>query len=428
MKNAVDVCISKCGSDRGTAYTMSPKVLRRQDAVLLTWLDAPSEPGAESGAMFGVFDAASSDLRGAYAISSALDNHCGPAMVMDHAERVHVVIGGHHTAFQYRWTDAPHDPASWSAPELLGPADSYPGLAVDQEGTLHLVHREQMGGYMSPWQLWYRRKRPGRDWETPVPLAVSPVLGYNHFMQTLTVGPAGTLHVTFQFHYSDTDRSRDGWGRAAVYLHSENGGDHWYNEDRRLTGPLTVDQMQPVGGNAALPGEKGLSISNHFVDDRNAPWFFSSHPQYPSGLIWHREPSGWQMIDMADRTRGLNIGHGGSTSLARLPSGRVIFLFTADTSGNAWPFGAVGGTLYETVLDATGKLVRTAPLRTADAESSCWLPSLERWDWTAPGRREGDDVWFLYTRGINHSTVENGRNANASRTRIHLGNRFNQFR
>jgi len=130
--------------------------VRRNGAILAAWIDAPESVGAEARVMLAVCDAKTGVLRAKYRVGMAMDNHCGPAMVMDGRGRVHLVIGGHHTPFKYRWSDNPEDPGSWSEPELLGPADTYPSLIVDAKGTLHLAHREMFLGRenrQKPWEL-----------------------------------------------------------------------------------------------------------------------------------------------------------------------------------------------------------------------------------------------------------------------------------
>ena len=165
-------------------------------------------------------------------------------------------------------------------PEALGPAEPYPSLAVDAAGTLHLAHRERA----DRWQLWYRRKRPGSSWEAPRPLAVSPEPGYNHYMQSLSVGPTGTIHLTFQFHYAASGRAEDCRGRAAVYLYSEDGGDTWINDDgtRCSALPLTIETARSL---CRYP-EGGVRIGNHVVDGENRPLLFASLPNRSGGVLW----------------------------------------------------------------------------------------------------------------------------------------------
>jgi hypothetical protein len=158
---------------------MSNKILRRGDDLLVTWLEAPVEAGAPSQAVLGVCEGTTGALRSTLQLGEGIDNHCGAALALDGEGRVHALVGAHHGPFLYRWSDRPADPAGWSEPDPLGPASStYPSLAVDAAGTLHLAHRER--GHR--WQLWYRRKRPGRPWEAPLALAVSPTAGYNHYI------------------------------------------------------------------------------------------------------------------------------------------------------------------------------------------------------------------------------------------------------
>lgn len=412
--------VSEAGSDRGTAYCVSSRIIRRDGALLIGWLNAPVKKGAPTQAMLGVCDGRTGALIRAFPIGEALDNHCGSALAMDGRGRVHAVIGAHHGKFLYRWSDKPDDPAAWSTPEPLGPRDTYPSLIADDRGTLHLAHREQLLSKIG-WQLWYRRKKPGAPWEPPVPLVVSPVPGYNHFMQSLSVGPTGALHLVFQFHYSDTGKSEDGWGRAAVHLRSDDGGDTWSNEGRKLHGPVTVKTMRPVGPADALPREKGLSISNHVTDERDRPCFFSSLPGHPSGVLWQRGEAEWRMLDLAEDLKGLQIGHGGATFLSRDETGRLHLAFSADPRGGPWQWGAPTLKLFHAVFDPAGRRLELEQAAANTTEMADWLPSLESWNWTRPATNWADGLWIMFTRGLNYSTADKGRNENIMKTEIFLG-------
>ena len=232
--------LSSTGSDRATAYCMSSKIVRRDERLFVGWLDCPREPGAPSRIMLGACDGASGALLVKMQLGEGIDNHCGPALALDSTGRMHLIVGAHSGVFLYRWSDTPEVEASWSAPEPLGPMDTYPSLAAEADGTLHLAHRERA----ERWQLWYRRKRPGRAWEAPRPLAISPTPGYNHYMQSLSIGPTGSLHLTFQFHYAESGRAEDCRGYAAVHLQSDDGGDSWLNNGAtRCSLPARVDQV-----------------------------------------------------------------------------------------------------------------------------------------------------------------------------------------
>lgn len=173
------VLLSSSGSDRATGYNMSSKIIRRDGKLYAGWLEAPAETGSPARIVLAVCDAETGALQRAIQLGEGVDNHCGPALALDKGGRMHAVIGAHSGAFLYRWSDSPQEGETWSTPEALGPGDTYPSLAVDPEGTLHLAHRERG----DRWQLWYRRKRPGRPWDPPRALAISPAPGYNHYIE-----------------------------------------------------------------------------------------------------------------------------------------------------------------------------------------------------------------------------------------------------
>ena len=158
---AIHNLLSESGSDRATGYNMSSKLIRRDDTLFVTWLDAPTELGQPAQAMLGVCEPQSGEMRSIIQLGEGVDNHCGAALALDSTGRLHAIVGAHSGDFLYRWSDTPSDAESWSASTPLGPSDTYPSLVVDAEGTLHLAHREAG----ERWQLWYRRKRAGQPWE-----------------------------------------------------------------------------------------------------------------------------------------------------------------------------------------------------------------------------------------------------------------------
>jgi len=143
------------GSDRAAAYNMSRKIVRRGDQLYPTWLECPRMPGAPTLILLAACDSETGTVNKAFLLGEGIGNHCGAALALDRTGRLHAVIGAHHGPFLYRAADQPDDPASWSAPETLGPADTYPSLAADASGALHLAYRERGEG----WQLGQ-----GRTW------------------------------------------------------------------------------------------------------------------------------------------------------------------------------------------------------------------------------------------------------------------------
>ncbi|HUT17709.1 MAG TPA: hypothetical protein VM366_01015 [Anaerolineae bacterium] len=119
------------GSDRAAAYNMSRKIVRRGDQLYPTWLECPRMPGAPTLILLAACDSETGTVNKAFLLGEGIGNHCGAALALDRTGRLHAVIGAHHGPFLYRAADQPDDPASWSAPETLGPADTYPSLAAD---------------------------------------------------------------------------------------------------------------------------------------------------------------------------------------------------------------------------------------------------------------------------------------------------------
>jgi hypothetical protein len=362
--------------------------------------------------MLGMCDGTMGELQKTIQLGEGIDNHCGPALALDGAGRMHAMIGAHHGPFRYRWSDDPSDEAAWSEPEPLGPADTYPSLAVDAAGTLHLAHREKG----DRWQLWYRRKRPGQPWEAPHAMAVSPTPGYNHFMQSLTVDSGGALHLIFQYHYADSGRAEDCTGRAACYLWSNDGGDTWFNEDVPcLSLPLTIETVQPI---CRYP-EGGLRIGNHVLDGCDRPWLFASLPDAASGAMWHRTDAGWKALDLATALDGLNVRGGRATSLTRDDQGRIHLILAANPDKQEITWYDPSLELFHLAMDTTGNPLALEQITDTDASLAQWLPALEQWDWTRPEACCKDGLWMAYTRGLNAGGIW-GDNRNALYTEVRL--------
>ena len=415
--------LSAHGSDRATAYNMSNKIVRRDGQLFAAWLDAPLGPAQPSRVQLGVCDARGL-LQTSFQLGSGIDNHCGPALALDASGRMHAIIGAHAGDFHYRYADDPAAPQGWSEPETLGPADTYPALAVSANGTLHLAHREKG----ERWQLWYRRKKLGCAWDAPRVMAVSPTPGYNHFMQSLSLGPEGSIHLLFQFHYAESGRAIDCKGRAIVHLQSDDNGQSWFNEGRRCDDlPLTIASMQPV---CHYP-EGEVRVGNHVVDAQNQPWFYASTPSKSGGGLWHRSADGWHARDLAElcaslapeqaaRFAHLDVGHGRSSSISRDRAGQIHLILATNPNGQAVRWYDPSLELFYWLVDAKGHLVALQQVSSPDPDSAHWLPALEQWDWAQPQRACAEAPWFMYTAGLNLGGI-GGDNANTMTTKVFLG-------
>ena len=252
-------------------------------------------------------------------------------------------------------------------------------------------------------------------------MATSPTPGYNHHMQSLTVGPTGTLHLVFQFHYAESGRAEDCLGRAAVHVQSDDGGDRWFNEDLEVRDPITIESMRPIchypeGGDEP----HGVRVGNHVVDADNHPWFFSSLPEKQGGVLWRRTAQGWDGIDLADVFPDLNMEGGRSASLSRDGDGRIHLMVATNPHGGRVKWYDPIQELFYLILDASGNKISLTQVTENDPEASQWLPALEQWDWTRPDVDFSDGHWFLYTRGLNAGGI-GGDNKSALKTEVYLG-------
>lgn len=395
------VCLSQNGSDRATAYNISNKIVRRGAQLFVGWLDAPAEIGGAVRIRLSVCDGASGDPVDTFTLGQGIDNHCGPALVMDNNRRLHALIGAHHGNFLYRWSDTPEDEDSWSEPEPVGPLHSYPALAADTEGTLHVAYREKG----ERWQLHYTRKRPGEPWDEPTVIAVSPTPGYNHFMHGLTLGPTGNLHLTFQFHYSESGEARACKGKAAGYVVSPDGGDTWLHEDESVTLPLTTQNVRPFVSYLEQP-HASLRIAPHTVDSHDRLWLFCAMED--NGQLWRRDPAGWDAIDLKAILPDLDLSIGKSSAISCDPYDNIHLLIATDPTAEAAGWYDPSLELFHLVFNSEGALTSRRQLTQTDPDHARWLPAIEHCDWLQPGVVGENGFWCLYTSGLNAGLMSQG--------------------
>ena len=215
---------------------------------------------------------------------------------------------------------------SWFLVEKIGEENSYPSLAIDDDGTLHLAYRKKS----NRWHMCYRNKRVEHAWEEEIIIATSPTPGYNHFMQSLSVMPDGTLHLTFQFHYAESGLAQDCKGRAVLHIQSLNQGKSWFSSKQAYEQPITIDSMEAV---CTSPNKNlrrhNLRIGNHVppIPKGNGKLsgvcFFTTVPDNPHGRLWYQNQTRWEYINLPKLTSELNVYGGKSTSISRDFEGNV---------------------------------------------------------------------------------------------------------
>ena len=420
----MDILLSTSGSDRGTAYAISNKIVRTQDRLYVGWLDAPPGPGEKARLMLGVCDPNSGVCLNTVVLGDAEDNHCGPALVVDATGRFHMIIGAHGQhhkvgkgAFFYRWSDTPEEAESWSEPERLGPADTYPALVVDSKNNLHLVHRECGLTYDAHWQLWYRCKPHGQAWVKPRPLVESPTHGYCHFGHHLRVGPDDSLHVLFRFHHGPTGKGANCNTYAVAHLDSVDGGKSWRSDSVPLkTYPSQMDDIRlaeshPVGN---------VGSSSLLVDAHGHPVFMTTNPDRDIPRLHRRTDDGWIAVDLRDdKDVGRAFAQLKTGVLSWDAQGNIHLVSTASPDGETTRWDDPRLELYHHVYDIDGLRKSCKQVTSGDPSAAFWHPNLENWDWHRRDIVCQDGHWLLYTHGLNQGGI-GGDNRNALKTKIYL--------
>jgi hypothetical protein len=408
--------LSTQGSDRATAYNISNKILRCDDALLVGWLDGPATEGAPVRIRLGICDPRSGALQKVVPLGEGVDNHCGPALALGAEGRVHALVGAHHGEFLYRYSDNPADPTSWSAPQALGPCHSYPAFVIDADGVFHLAYREKA----QRWQLHYTRKRPGAAWEPPTAIAQSPTPGYNHFMHSLSVGPSGRLHMTFQFHFSESGVNLDCLTKGMTHIESDDGGDTWRNLGEPCALPLTVDNTRWISECFADPAAS-MRIGTHVVDRNDRAWLFASLPHPDRGVMWRQTDDGWDNIDLSQVAPGLALGGGKATAISYDSSDRIHLLLSTDPEGKIPGWYDPALELFHLVFSLDGRLESCKQVSETNPTRAHWLPAIEHWDWCNRRDIGEDGHWYAYTDGNNAGLMNQTGYDDVLRTDVRLG-------
>lgn len=415
------VLLSENGSDRATAYNFSNKILRHRGKLLVSWLDAPLTAKGSTRIQLGICDESSGQLQQTLLMGEGIDNHCGASLLTDDDQRVHMFVGAHHGGFLHRWSDDPANAGSWSAPEPIGSSHSYPAVVMDAAGTLHIAYRASYREPGETWQLEYTRKPKGGQWSAPMILAKCPVPGYSHFMHSLSVGPTGTLHITLQFHYAPTGSPKQGKTKAAAHIRSADGGSNWTNEGQACDLPMTIDSGR-FFASCLGDDDATIRIGTHVVDAADQPWVYCNMPEAPHGVMWRRTEADWQAIDLDAAMPATNFAGGGhSTATSRDAEGHIHLLISTQANGAGEGWYHPANEVHHVVFAPDGQVTSHQQLTQDDPTRARWLPSIEYWNWRAPGSSCGDGHWFCYTDGINAGWMDAADYEDTLKTRVWLG-------
>ncbi len=174
------------------------------------------------------------------------DVHNVPAITMDSAGYLHVLIGAHGNPFHYVRSLAPNDASTWTEPEPILTTgyvgeegetgrQTYISLVCDADDTLHTAFRQWRKGVDdyhgdSNYAALSVQHRPrGGEWSDAQPLVVAAVPGYSIWYHKLTVDRLGDLWLSYSYWTNDESyqgQFPDRYHHRAVLV-SRDGGTSW---------------------------------------------------------------------------------------------------------------------------------------------------------------------------------------------------------
>ena len=389
-------CLSTTGSTRGTAYTMSNKIVTLGSRTHVAWLDAVSKTTVAT------YDNEKHEWLGQWLVGEGHDNHGGPALTADSQGYLHIVFGPHGGEFQYFRSARPNDASEWVSMGLFGVTGTYPSLVCDSDDTLHCTYR----GLTVPLKLTYQRHPLNGEWSEPVALVEAAVPdGYTQYTNALAVGADDSLHLVF--HVYDLHPAA---GKAVGYLRSTDAGDSWALADGT---PVDLPFSPKKPGMVEQGPELDMRACNVALSPEGHPYFIAAHFETTPSLtrLWHWDGQAWQSTDLTPAIQEQLPGGGTSR-------GTLSF----DASGGLWVALEAGGkneegdsiswiaVLYSADRGETFAAVLASP-PSPGGDVRNWYPSLER----QTNHHEVGVPHLVYTCG-----VKGKDNSDPAGTEIHF--------
>lgn len=376
------------GSDRATAYHMSNKVLHHRDGTFVTWLDD------QYRTMLAQVDPDTGTVRQAFPLAQGWDNHCGAALAQTPDGALHLMAGAHAAgAFIHRASRTPADPGSWSLPQAVGWAPTYPSLVALSDGALVLAHRHTpLEGH---WHAQLTRRPPGQDWGWPLALTRAPAPLYTFTTNALTLGPDGVLHIVVEFFKTYPNNVDAARSPAVTHLYSPDGGVTWHHDDGRLVKkvPVCLEDTPLIAHDAAGSLRPGNLLA--LADGRLVCGIWNQF-NADAFLMLRRAPGQWARLGLTEEIRR-RVNPGIVTSQLQLgldTDGSVLVVTTVAAEAD-WsaPTNQVLCLWFD---PATERLTRHCLVPQLIPGQSNWLPSVERHGGGVPPSRS---PLILFTDG-----------------------------
>ncbi|HUT37607.1 MAG TPA: BNR-4 repeat-containing protein [Planctomycetota bacterium] len=418
------VLLTRTGSDRATGYLMSNKIVRGGDRLLCTWLARSRQNH------WALADRKTGQTLRQGSVGAVLkDNHCGAAVAAEPDGTLHLVTGGHFSDFCH-YTMAARADADWQQAEVVHDAATYPSLACDRRGTLHLAYR--CGPV--PYKLKYRTRPKGGRWSQALALVQASVREHTWLTNAIALGPEGHVHLVFSNTRALPDLS---YCYGASHICSTDSGATWrqLGADTPLSLPAEAARLALIDQDALRPDRthsrderakwlkpgplnyyyNEILLSNPVTDDAGRPSAVVHDNLRGEAALFRARDGSWTAMPLHEEARRILPGFlvQGPSSLSRHADGTLEVLLTLrPASARGW--GAPGTALVR-VLVGPGEGAKQARLvREPEPGLAHWLPSLEHWSWNAPSPRPA----LVYTRGINAGGYAN--NVNPIETEVWL--------
>ena len=386
MKHKV---LSVTGSTRGTAYTMSNKILTHGGKTHVAWLDQICKIYVRT------YHHKTRRWGRPVYVGTGDDNHAGAAFAMDSRGYLHLAFGPHHNPIRHVVSRRPNASTSWVEQSSFGGTTAtYPSLVCDGDDTLHACYR---GSYAAerPWSLVYQKRKKGGAWTDPVKL-VDPEgpPAYTQFENALHVDRRGTLYLAYHIVRATDADYGDTRGRGFGLMRSRDGGESWQTVDGRA-----LDLPTTPASPCVIEFDEGLDVrmGNVVTGGRGTLCFTLNRRENGAAetFVYTRGKDDWRVVSLmppAERLFG-ECEMSDVCALSIADDGVIYAAAPVCRRGGGWADSSNEIALF-TSRDG-GETFSSYRISADEPDASNWLPALER----QTGHNRVDVPRLVYTHG-----------------------------
>jgi Asp-tRNA(Asn)/Glu-tRNA(Gln) amidotransferase A subunit family amidase len=382
--------LSTTGSTRGTAYTMSNKILTHEGKTHVVWLDQIHKT------YVCTYNHKTRRWSAPVFVGDGDDNHAGAALAMDPEGYLHLVFGPHHNPIQHAVSAEPNSATKWiRQPSFGGVNATYPSMVCDKDGTLHVCYR---GAFERerPWGAMYQRKPKGGEWSDPVKL-VDPEgpQAYTQFENALHLASDGSLFLAYHIVRATEADHNQVRGMGFGVMRSKDGGHSWMSYSGGDALMLPTAPASPCV--IEFDEQIDVRIGNLVCTSDGTPLFTLNRREdkvHETFLYrwWNRR---WDIIPLLPEAEKLfgNCMMSDCCSLSISDDGVLYAAATVCRQGGGWA-DPTNEIILLTSRDL-GETFSAYKISPEDPNTSNWLPSLER----ATGHNKVGVPHLIYTHG-----------------------------